>query len=135
MISSYDVAKTVREAIKTAYPALSVSIINLAVGDTIPAVVIAPLSISELGGSWDQPHEDGSVWLGLTCIGKNPEQTAGMQMAIKALLLQRTGSEYTTPLLTEGKETQWRLPQSLGPVVQGDNVFRTDDTYSFKETL
>lgn len=135
MISSYDMAVVVKNAIQAAYPAVSAHVITLEPGATIPAVIVVPMNTSGWGGSYDAPHEMAEVYVGITCIGKNAEQASGMQMAINRLLLRRTGSSYTTPLTVDSKETLWREPTSLGVVVPGDNVFRTDDTYSFKEML
>lgn len=135
MISSYDVAVAVKNAIAAAYPAVSAHVINLAPGATIPAVIVSPMNTSGWGGSYLDPHEMADIYIGITSIGKNAEQASGIQMAINRLLLRRTGSSYTTSLTVDSKETLWREPASLGSVVPGDNVFRTDDTYSFKEML
>lgn len=133
--SSYDVAAAIQTAITAAYPAVTVGIVNLPVGAGLPSVVLQPLTITENDGSWAQPHEMGLVYIGITSIGGTAQQAAGIQASIRRLLLQRAGSGYTASLSVNGEEPLWREPETLGPVIPGDNVFRTDDTYSFKEML
>lgn len=135
MIDSFEVAKAIKDAINTRYPAASVGIITLPVGAGMPAIILQPLTTGGFEGSWEQPYEMGDIYIQVSCIGVSPEQAAGVQAAIRALLVQRVNSGYTAQLSVNGAEAIRIQPESQGSVIAGDNIFRTDDTYSFKEML
>ncbi len=135
MIDSFEVCAAVKAAINSRYPAATVGIVTLPLGAGMPAIILQPLTTGNFQGSYDQPYEMGDIYIQVSCIGVSPEQAAGTQAAIRTLLVQRIGSGYTAQLSVNGAEAIEIQPESQGPVVAGDNIFRTDDTYSFKEML
>ncbi len=135
MISQYTLAKAIADAIKDEYDGVTTGVIRLPIGATVPSVIVTPLNVTNFEGSMADSHEAAEFMIQITSVGDTVEQAAGIQAAVYGLLLQRSGSGYTTDLSSVGAETMDRIAENIGAIVPGENVYKTDDTYIFKESL
>lgn len=128
-------AEAIALAISTKYEAVTTGVVEFdAETVSAPAVLIIPLGFVDFDGSLDN-DDQASCRMQITCIGQTTLQCGATQMAVYRLLMSQVGSSYTAPLLAEGQPPLWRKADQLGPVIPGDRVYRTNDMYTFKETL
>lgn len=132
--NQYALAKVIGEFIKNARPSTTVGIVQFTGDVTPPAVLVIPIGGTEFDGSLGQ--DDMAMFrIQVSCIGSTKDMAAGMQSSVYRMLLGQSGGGYTAPLSAEGQPPLWRSCESQGPLVPGDQVYRTDDTYGFKEKV
>lgn len=133
--NQYYLAREIADYIKAERPGASVGVTQLDTADApLPQVLVFPIGLAAHDGSMDK-NDMAECRIQVTCIGKTQEQAAGMQSGVYRMLLAQTGSEFNAVLTAGGQAPLWRFGESQGAIVAGDQIYRTDDTYVFKEKI
>jgi hypothetical protein len=128
-------ATEIKSAIAAYYPTVTVGVVEFDTETVLaPAALIIPVGITNHDGSLEM-DDQAMCQMQISCIGQTTRQTASIQAAVYRLLMGQTGGGYTAPLLVEGRGPLWREVGNLGPIIPGDQVYRTNDTYAFKVRL
>lgn len=127
-----DVNEAIRTMLETA-TGKQVGLCVLPNTPTPPYAILYPIETGPDEGSWGQPNEDRTYGFQVKCVGVDARQAAWMSSRVCAVMTDRTGADYTVPLVITGAAVHWRVTEALGAVVpSGENLYESDDSYQVR---
>lgn len=97
-------------------------------------LVLYPLTEAGRSGSMSEPEGDIEYVYQVTSVGIDAHQTRWLQDRVREAFVDRSGSGYThsiTPASGGTVQDRWTMIRG-GPVADGEQLFRADDTYIVK---
>lgn len=100
---------------------------------SMPYAILYPMSTGPDEGSWGVPNEDRTFNFQVKCVGADARQTGWMSSKVCAVMTDRTGTDYTEPLIITGAAVHWRATEALGAIVpSGENLYEANDLYQIR---
>lgn len=102
-----------------------------------PYVIVNALIATQIEGAWASPHEQVTVPLQHSSIGRNPEQAQRMaDRAREAVLARNANGLFTNPITAPGVAVICREPTLLGgPVASGGGLWEVVDGFDLDVTV